>query len=849
MNIRCLPVLVVTMAAVLAAALLAAAPLPEKPNDVTVYITNDNCPDYTWGLSEAETRQAFADIVKAHLDEMTRTDKEPDDSRDRYNMTVTQEALCFVEKYPDRKDELIRRIKEGRVFVSPYLCNTLWGFQSLEGTLRAFYPARRLERDWGIPKIEWAEHMEEPSLPSGTATILPGCGIRWLLVPFYNYDSTFGGLKNLPIFHYHGAVVDNLWVIMDPWASNKWSYTQGAAVLKNPPAEIRDWLAARGTLKLGNTYAPMNFLASGTHGDINPASGKQAREFAEAIIKYNTGPQPRPHLVNATLPMFCREIDGFLARAHVAVQPPVSGDFGHSWDCWPVSLAKYAAAMREGERQFLAAEALLVLAGRDKPDLYKATQADRRQAEWCWAMLADHAWNGTDDKNKKVNADLRKKWGTELAETASAVGRLASAKAVPAQDIAIFNATSIPRRVLVVMAKPAALGVFSGGGGIPMFQTVIEEGLPMMYLVPPEIPGFGLGHLKWTKGDAGFRNESTKAEPAELESPFYKLAVDPKTGGVASLVYKPTGAELVAGKAGRTLCQTVFFDGKEQLLENVMTEVVALGPVLARLKITGTVAGMNVTNFVTVYAELDRVDFDVRVSGPAPEKESRLCQFFPIVRDGAVLRAETPAAVIRPQPQPKGDLLPGADAKRLCVQGFIDASTSAGGVTVAPLDAFLLRLDLGDPAFECLGNDQNYKEVTRNQNGEKEFRFRYSVRGHKGGYNQAEAVAWSRDVATPLVAVMGAAVKGEAAPPPVEIDPARAIATCLKPPDDASPGCVVRMWETAGKEEPLSIKVRGYTKAVEIDLLERDLKELPIKDGAVSLPIRPYGLAAIRLAP
>jgi hypothetical protein len=125
---------------------------------------------------------------------------------------------------------------------------------------------------------------------------------------------------------------------------------------------------------------------------------------------------------------------------------------------------------------------------------------------------------------------------------------------------------------------------------------------------------------------------------------------------------------------------------------------------------------------------------------------------FPLLM--LLLRAETPAAVIRPQLQPKGDLLPGADLRRLCVQGFIDASLPYGpGVTVAPPDAFLLRLDLGDPAFECLGNDQNYKEVSKSQNGEKEFRFRYSLCGHKGPYNQAAAVAWSRDVATPLLPV------------------------------------------------------------------------------------------------
>jgi hypothetical protein len=42
----------------------------------TIYITNNNCPDYTWGYSEEQTRQAFADIVRGHLDEMKRTDNQ-----------------------------------------------------------------------------------------------------------------------------------------------------------------------------------------------------------------------------------------------------------------------------------------------------------------------------------------------------------------------------------------------------------------------------------------------------------------------------------------------------------------------------------------------------------------------------------------------------------------------------------------------------------------------------------------------------------------------------------------------------------------------------------------------------
>ena len=116
-------------------------------SDWTIYVTNDACSDYTWGFNEEQTRHAFADVVRAHLDEMLRTDKEKPENQDRYNLSITQEALAFVEYYPERTPELIRRIKEGRISVGPVYNNALWGFQSTEAVIRTFYPARRLERD------------------------------------------------------------------------------------------------------------------------------------------------------------------------------------------------------------------------------------------------------------------------------------------------------------------------------------------------------------------------------------------------------------------------------------------------------------------------------------------------------------------------------------------------------------------------------------------------------------------------------------------------------------------------------------------------------------------------------
>jgi hypothetical protein len=209
---------------------------------------------------------------------------------------------------------------------------------------------------------------------------------------------------------------------------------------------------------------------------------------------------------------------------------------------------------------------------------------------------------------------------------------------------------------------------------------------------------------------------------------------------------------------------------------------------------------------------------------------------------------ETTGAVIRPKLQPEGDLLSGADTRRFAIQGFIDASLSNGpGVTIAPLDAFLLRLDLDPITFEALGNDQNYREVVKDQNGITDFRFRYSLRAHADGYNNAEAFAWSRSVATPLLVAKGFTEAEIVDRYSIGINPNRAIATCLKPADEN--GYIIRLWETGEQSESISIDAKGYQQAFRTDLLERDVEELEIVDGKVMLNLRSHGFIGLRLLP
>lgn len=247
-----------------------------KSSDWTIYITNDACSDYTWGFNEEATRRAYADVVRAHLDEMNRTDSLAPAERDRYNLSISQEALMFRRYYPERWGEFLRRVREGRIYIGPFLNNNLWAFQGTESLIRSMYPARRLAQETGVP-LKVGVHIEEPALPWGAASILASSGIRSLLVYFLDYDARFKQLTNPPLFAWQGPDGQSIRVLMDDWASEKYNYVQGAGLLKKPESIESEWLPHYA--QLGAAYPARVTLAAGTHGDNGPKNWERARRI------------------------------------------------------------------------------------------------------------------------------------------------------------------------------------------------------------------------------------------------------------------------------------------------------------------------------------------------------------------------------------------------------------------------------------------------------------------------------------------------------------------------------------------------------------------------------------------
>ncbi|MCX7010826.1 MAG: hypothetical protein NTY53_26895 [Kiritimatiellaeota bacterium] len=822
------------------------------PTNWTVFVANDNCPDYTWGFTEDQTRQAFADVVRGHLDRMNAEGDLPEAERDRYNMAVTQEAMCFIERYPDRADELARRVREGRIYVSPFLCNTLWAFQGAEGFLRSLYPARRLSAQWNVP-LDTAHHIELPSLPWGTASLLAGSGISRLTVPFYNFDGTWNNLQVPPVFRWRGPDGVALLVALDAWLSLRHSYMQGAAALREPAKVTREWLPHYAAL--GTNYPVRAILASGTHGDINPHSGQQTVGFAEQLRRCNASDGPAL-FVNATLPMFWKAIESDRGR-----WPEVSGDFGHAWDCWPVSLATYASQMRAGERELLSAEALLATVGRGSADSIRAIQEQRTRAEWCRAMLPDHAWNGTDRTNRNINANLRKAWAAELRQRTTALedaGWAAAGLEPDDNTITIFNPCGFARRELICLPYSGPQRFLSSDPDYDshtyrtgqkvkvvswdaktylLVQEITENGHEKICFYTPKIPAYGFLQLHFIR-PGGY---SIDIGADKLGTYDFALHLDAGSNVVS--ITSPGRDNRELGQQGQPFASTTFQHGGQSVTcTNWQARMLDEGICIKRWQFCGSAEGLVLTNIVTLYTEANRLDFDFHIVKRVTSDEQRLVHQFPFADAEALI--ETTGALLRPQLQPEGDLLPGADQRRFCVQGWVHAGAPGKGITLVPRDSFLWRADLGTFAFEALGNDQNYKEVSHDQHGET--RFRYSLRADDASDGAADFVRFSRSVQQPLLVRRGRLRKQPT--PPLQTEATRFIVQCFKPADDpVAGGCIVRLWETAGRSGPVTLSVPGFTKAARCDLIERDQEPLTIKDGCVSLPLAAHGFAAIRL--
>ncbi len=585
-------------------------------------------------------------------------------------------------------------------------------------------------------------------------------------------------------------------------------------------------------------------------------------DLCEVIKRWNTK-HAYPKLKIATTREMFRDFE----RRYGEKLPTVRGDFTPYWEDGAGSSARETALNRAAAERLVQAEALWAMAG---PGGYP--DADF-YAAWRNVLLYDeHTW-GAHNSIREPDSDFAQaQWKIKQAFALDAEAQsrkllnraLArhtgdAAAGATAATIDVFNTTSWARTDLATTVLPKDLArldlVVRDARGRPVpSQRLTTGGLAFL---APDVPPFGAARFTVAPGKADGPG-AARAEGTTLENGILKVAVDGKTGAIASLTRRGVRGDLVDRSKGLGLNDYLYVDGRDpkspQRAGAVRIAVKERGPLVASLVIESDAPGCEgLIREVRVISGLGRVDILNTVDRKQVRRPDSVHFAFPFRVPKGVMRMDTPWAVVRPE----ADQLPGACKNYFTVQRWVDVSSAGGGVTWATLHAPLVEVGAITVDARAVGwikklepsatlysyAMNNYWETNYKADQPGRAVFAYSIRPH-AGYDPAAAQRFGIGRTQPLIAVEADPDRPVAASR-LRVEPAGVIATALKPSRDGK-AWIVRLFNVSGRPA----KARAvWSEPAPGSVQLSDLAEGPGRELAGPVEMAPWEFVTLRAVP
>jgi len=845
----------------------------------TVYVCQDVCSDYTWGYTEDKTESLSVTLTNAHLEAIDRTEKEPFESQQRWNINQTMEAMWFLQREREDVKKLFERETDGHISISPTFNSNLTATMTTEQAIRSLYYGRELERYFGID-ISIVDHIEMPTITWGMATIFAGAGVRNLVKGWLLFMEPFLTQRDdIPLFYWEGPDGSRVLAASDKGACLRASYAQAGFLRKDYEdfvKELHDWWIPH--FENHTEYPYDAFVLLGSHGDLHTWSPEQIVPLVSNIIRYNSEPWEYPKIVNANWRHFFEHIESFVSKYGIAI-PVLRGDFGVSWEEWPAHLAGVFSEIRKGVNVFITAETLLALASLFEPKVYSDCRDKLKTAETYMEHIAEHPWNGTTQE-EKVRAFKRKsRWKDELNRISDEVSDIAfdvickQVSTKPETNVLVFNSLSWERTDIVNVETPAS-GFFvvrdnETGENLP--NDIVDVGRRrVITFIARKVPPLGYKTHTISRGNKPeIQKRTVTVKGKSIENNFYFVRVDGKTGGIQRLFDKRRGVELVDTKSSYKLNQyTYLSEGKEHSPVETRISKRDLGQVSGSLIVESSTLRSKIRTTITLYSELDRIDITNEVEKTPSSEPQEIHFVFPFNVPDCVYHYEATGTIIKPGlTQYGGEQLRGSGQTSHSCQTFIDVSNDSYGVMLSQVESYLVQFghrttfevpthpDPSNSTVWSLLMMNKCHELLPDQGGISSFVFRYSLRGHDGGFKGFKAVhfGWERNKDL-LVKVLKPNQKGSLPNRSysfLSCQNANAVVTALKVSEEGlEEGLILRSWETDGKATDARFDVSNLkaTSSIRTDLLERDQEKLEISKGILEVAILARGLATVRLS-
>jgi hypothetical protein len=330
----------------------------------------------------------------------------------------------------------------------------------------------------------------------------------------------------------------------------------------------------------------------------------------------------------------------------------------------------------------------------------------------------------------------------------------------------------------------------------------------------------------------------------EISSDRYRVIVDPERGGVASLVDRRTGRELIDPSPGHGLgaviVERVPADSRHPMVttdpkcfnpehpgpdferehsRGISSPEVTAGDGFTRICWTSSAPGVpQIVSSITLYDELDAIDLDVSLMKPETFDPESIFVAFPFAVDDPEFLLETAGAVFAAD----SEQLPDTSKDWYSVQEAIGVGDHEHGVLWGTRDAPLvqlggihtgqwartLRAEAGH-INSWLMNNLHFTNFQARQEGTGTYRYRFTP--VEGRVTREAVRRYGRDLREPLLARQYDGPVRVAGSAGLRIEPADAVIAELRPQDD---GAVrVRLRNITGAQVDVRVTAPGSADA------------------------------------
>ncbi len=673
----------------------------------------------------------------------------------RFTLDGFWQARHFLEGRSQAETERFQRaVRERKIIVPAQHSVILTGFPTGEALIRSFYGARRFNREAGGP-WDTANITDVPSYSWSYASILAASGLKYFAAAA-NADRgptlMLGDLHRRSPFWWEGP--DGARVLM--WYSRHYHQIGSQFGLPTHVANGYEGLSSFLRVYERPDYAASAVMMHGSQWENTSLYPQQA-----ALVKQWNATFAYPALRYSGFGEALEKISAETERAGAKL-PVVRGDGGPYWEDGIASDAYHAAMERETERRAVSAEKLGVIASLVDPRYRPARSA----LDCMWeniALMDEHTWGWGRSITEPHSEDTTRELATKRLYGVTARGcteyllergmtAIAGRIQTSPRALVVFNTLNWTRDGWVEFDLQKTRELFDLEGGRivnfdvledhPAYQRIrfLARGVPPVGYKTYDVrdkaaPQGGATANNATTAAAATTNHATTAAATTataagatapsavaarpgasaaatrsnvVENQFYRVTLDPQSGGVRGIYDKGLGRELVDQSGPYRFNQYVYVTGGDNppTFTQLLTyrrhlPLAQLEPRAAGegrlVSVTKTPSGHSallesrgvntprIMSEIILFDHEKRIEIVNRVSKQTIYKKEAAYFAFPLNLRAPEFKYEVQNGVVRPA----RDMMPGAGLEWFSAQNWVSAGDAGAEVSLVSTDSFL----------------------------------------------------------------------------------------------------------------------------------------------------------------